>query len=113
MRQQEDDKSVSYCAVFVGPLASDDGDGGRIWVKMSWAAVEEQLAARPEFHSINDSESETCVTCSRRVTGDKRMEALGDVDIGAVTVELLKFPYSSKLFVPGDMVGDSMMLEPF
>ena len=99
--------------MFVEPLASDDGDGGRIWVKMPWAAVEEQLAARPEFRSINDSESETSVTCSRRVASDKRMEALGDVDIGAVTVELLQFHYSSKVFVPGDMVGDSMMLEPF
>ena len=69
MRQQEDDKSVSYRAVFVEPLASNDGDGGRTWVMMPWAAVEEQLAARPEFCSINDSESETSVTCSRRVTG--------------------------------------------
>ena len=36
------------------------------------------------------------------------MEALGDVDIGAVDVEPLQFHCSSNAVVPGDMVGDSM-----
>ena len=113
MRQQGGDKSVSHRTVFVGSLASDDGDGGHISGKIPRAAVEEQLAARPEFRNISCSESETSVTCSRRVTGGKRMETLGDMDIGSVTVELLQFHYSSKVVVPGDTVGDSMMLEPF
>ena len=86
MRQQGGDKSVSHRAVFVEPLSSDDGDEEHIWVKMPRAAVEEQLAAGPESCSIGDSESETSVTRSRRVTGGTRMEALGDVDIGAVDV---------------------------
>ena len=54
---------------------------------MPRAAVGEQLAAGPEYRSIDDSESETSVTCSRRVTGGKRVETLGDVDIRAVDVE--------------------------
>ena len=108
MRQQGGDKSVSHRAVFMEPLSSDDGDEGHIWVKMPRAAVEEQLAARPESCSIDDSEKETSMTRSRRVTGGKRMEALGDVDIGAVDVEPLQFHCSSNVDVPGDMVGDSM-----
>ena len=48
MRQQEGDKSVSHRAVFVEPLSPDGGDEGHIWVKMSRAPVEQQLAARPE-----------------------------------------------------------------
>ena len=72
------------------------------------AAVEEQLAARPESCSIDDSEKETSMTRSRRVTGGKRMEALGDVDIGAVDVEPLQFHCPPNVDVPGDMVGDSM-----
>ena len=36
------------------------------------------------------------------------MEALGDVDIGAVDVEPLQFHCASKVVVPGDTVGDSM-----
>ena len=55
-----------------------------------------------------DSESEASVTHSRRVTGGTRMEALGDVDIGAVDVGPLPFHCSSNVDVPGDMVGDSM-----
>ena len=108
MRQQGGDRSVSHRAVFVEPLSSDDGDEEHIWVKMPRAAVEEQLAAGPESCSIGDSESETSVTRSRRVTGGTRMEALGDVDIGAVDVEPLQFHCSSNVVVPGDMVGDSM-----
>ena len=50
-------------------------------MEMLRAAVEMQLAARSESRSFGDSESETSVTCSRRITGGKRMEALGDVDI--------------------------------
>ena len=94
--------------MFVEPLSSDDGDEEHIWVKMPRAAVEEQLAAGPESCSIGDSESETSVTRSRRVTGGMRMEALGDVDIGAVDVEPVQFHCSSNVVVPGDMVGDSM-----
>ena len=45
MRQQGGDKSVSHCAVFGNTLASND-NGGFIWVKVSRATVEEQLAAR-------------------------------------------------------------------
>ena len=91
------------------PLSSsDDGDEEHIWVKMPRAAIEEQLAAGPESCSIGDSESEASVTRSRRVTGDTRMEALGDVDIGAVDVEPLQFHCSSNVVVPGDMVGDSL-----
>ena len=48
------------------------------------------------------------MTRSPRVTGGTRMEALGDVDIGAVDVEPLQFHCSSNAVVPGDMVGDSM-----
>ena len=48
------------------------------------------------------------MTSSRRVTGGKRIEALGDVDIGAVDVEPLQFYCSSKVVVSGDMVSDSM-----
>ena len=77
-------------------------------MKIPRAAVEEQLAAGPESCSIGGSESETSVTHSRRVTGGTRMEALGDVDIGAVDVEPLQFHCSSKVVVPGDTVGDSM-----
>ena len=55
MRQQGGDKSVSHRTLFVEPLSSDDGDEGHIWVKMPWAAVEEQPAARPESCSIGDS----------------------------------------------------------
>ena len=73
------------------PLSSDDGDEGHVWAKIPRAAVEEHLAARPESCSIGVSESDTSVTRSRRVTGDTRMEALGDVDIGAVDVEPLQF----------------------
>ena len=36
------------------------------------------------------------------------MEALGDVDIGAVDPEQLQFHCSSNVVVPGDMVGDTM-----
>ena len=75
---------------------------------MPRAAVEEQLAARPRSCSIGDSESETSMTSSRRVTGGKRMEALGDVDIRAVGFEPLQFHCSSNVVVPGDMVGGSM-----
>ena len=90
-------------------LPSDDGDEQHtIWVKMPRAAVEKQLAAGPEFCSIGDSESETSVTRSRRVAGGTRMEALGDVDIGAVDVEPLQFHCSPNVVVPRDMVGDSM-----
>ena len=56
-------------------------------MKMPRAAVGEQLAAGPKSRSINNTEGETSVTCSRRVTGGKRTEALGDVDIRAVDVE--------------------------
>ena len=108
MRRQGGDKSVSHRAVFVEPISSDDGDGGHMWVKMPRAAVEEQLAARPKSRSIGDSESETSVTRSRRVTGGKRMEAPGDVNTGAVDVEPLQFHCSSNVVVSGDMVGDSM-----
>ena len=92
MRKQGSGKSVLNCAVFVEPLASDGGDGGDKWVKMPRA--------------VGDFESEASVTCSRRVTGGKCIEALGDVDIEAVDVELLQFHCSSKVVVPGDMVGD-------
>ena len=77
-------------------------------MKIPRPAVEEKLAARTESRSIGYSESETSVTCSRRVTGGKRMEALGGVDIGAVGVKPLQFHCSSKVVVPGNMVGDSM-----
>ena len=73
MQQQRGDTSVSHLAVFVEPLASDDSDRGYIWVKMPRAAVEEQVAARPESRIFGDSEGETAVTCSRRVTGGKRL----------------------------------------
>ena len=69
LRQQGGDRSVSHHAVFVEPLSSDNGDEEHIWVKLPRAAVEEQLAAGPESCSIGDSESETSVTCSRRITG--------------------------------------------
>ena len=108
LRQQGGDRSVSYRAVFVEPLSSDDGDDEHVWVKIPRAAVEEQLAAGPESCSIGGSESETSVTHFRRVTGGTRMEALGDVDIGAVDVEPLQFHCSSKVVGPGDTVGDSM-----
>ena len=108
MRQWGDDKSVSHRAVFVEPLVSDDDDGGHIWVKMPRAAVEEQLAARPETCSVSESENEASVTCSQHVTGGKRIEALGDVDIRAVDVEPLQSHCSSKVVVPREMVGDSM-----
>ena len=75
--------------MLVEPLASDDDGGGLTWVKMPWAAVEEQLAAGPESRSIGDIEGETSVTCSRRVTGCKHIEALGDVSTGVVDVEPL------------------------
>ena len=48
MRQQGGDKSVSHRAVFVEPLSSDDGDHEHIWVYLTRAAVEEQLAAGRE-----------------------------------------------------------------
>ena len=99
---------MSHRAVFVEPLSSDGGDDEHVWVKIPRAAVEEQLAAGPESCSVGGSESETSVTHSRRVTGGTRMEALGDVDIGAVDVEPLQFHSSSKVVVPGDTVGDSM-----
>ena len=108
IRQQGGDRSVSHRAAFVEPLSSDDGDEEHIWVKTPRAAIEEQLAARPESCRIGDSESEASVTRSRRVTGGTRMEALGDVDIGTVDVEPLQFHCSSNVVVPGDMVGDSM-----
>ena len=108
MRQQGGDRSVSHRAVFVEPLSSDDVDDEHVWVKIPRAAVEEHLAAGPESCSIDGSESETSVTRFRRVTGGTRMEALGDVDIGAVDVEPLQFHCSSNVVVPGDMVGDSM-----
>ena len=107
LRQQGGDRSVSPRAVFVEPLSSDDGDHEHVWVKIPRAAVEEQLAAGPESCSIGGSESETSVTHSRRVTGGTRMEALGDVDIGAVDVEPLQCHCSLKVVVPGDTVGDS------
>ena len=94
--------------MFVEPLASNGDDGRHIWVKMPRATVEEQLAARPESYSVNDSESEASVTYSRHVTGGKHIEALDDVDIGAVDVEPLQLHCSSKVVMPGDMVGDSM-----
>ena len=94
--------------MFVEPPSSNDGDDEHVWVKIPRAAVEEQLAAGPESCSIGGSESKTSVTHSRRVTGGTRMEALGDVDIGAVDVEPLQFHCSSKVVVPGDTVGDSM-----
>ena len=59
--------------MLVDPLASDDDDGGHTWVKIPRAAVGEQLATGPESRSINDTEGETSVTCSRRVTGGKRL----------------------------------------
>ena len=34
------------------PLSSDDGDDEHVWVKIPRAAVEEQLAARPEFAAL-------------------------------------------------------------
>ena len=108
MRQQEGDESVSHRVMFVEPLSSGVSDGVHIWVKMPRAAVEEQLGTIPESSSIGDSESETYVTRSRRVTGGKRMEALGDMDSGAVEVEPLQFQCSLKVVVPGDVVGDSM-----
>ena len=91
LRQQGGDRSVSHRAVFVEPLSSDDGDDEHVWVKIPRAVVEEQLAAGPESCSIGGSESTTTVTHSRRVTGGTRMEALGDVDIGAVDVEPFQF----------------------
>ena len=111
LRQQGGDRSVSHRAVFVEPLSSDDGDDEHVWVKIPRAAVEEQLAAGPESCSIGGSESETSVTHSRRVTGGTRMEALGDVDIGAVDIEPLQFHCSSKVTVPGDTVGDSTTVD--
>ena len=108
MRQHGGDRSVSHRAVFVEPLSSDDGDEEHIWVKMPRAAAGEQLAAGPESCSIGGSESETSVTRSRLVTGGTRMEALGDVDIGAVDVESLQFRCSSNVVVPGDIIDDSM-----
>ena len=107
LRQQGGDKSVSHRGVFVEPLSSDDEEE-HIWVKMTRAAVEEQLAAGPESYSIGDSESETSMFRYRRVSGGTHMEALGDVDIGAVDVEPLQFLCSSNAVVPGDMVGYSM-----
>ena len=77
---------------------------------MPRAAVEEQPATRPESRSIDNSGSETSVTRSRRITGGKRMEALGDADIGAVDVELFQFHCQSNVPVPGDMAGDSMTI---
>ena len=41
-------------------LASND-NGGFIWVKVSRATVEEQLAARPESCNVSDSKSEVYV----------------------------------------------------
>ena len=38
------------------------------------------------------------------------MEALGDVDIGAVDVKPLQLHCSSNVVVPGDMIGDSIMV---
>ena len=73
--------------MFVDPLASNNDDGGHIWVKMPRAAVEEQLFARPESCSVSDSGSEASVTHSRRVTGGKRIETLGDMGIWATDVE--------------------------
>ena len=96
--------------MFVEPIASDDGEG-HIWLKMSQATVEEQLAAGPESRSIGDSESEISVTYSRRVTGGKRIEALGDVNIWLVEVEPLQFHCSSKVVAPGEMVGGSMTVD--
>ena len=43
---------------------------------MPRVAVEEQLASAPESRSICDSESEISVTCSRCVTGCKRIEVV-------------------------------------
>ena len=110
MRQQGGDKSISHRAVFVEPLSSDGGDEGHIWVKILRAAVDEQLAGRQESRSIGDSERETSLTRSRRVTGGERMEASGGVDVGAVDVEPLQFHCSSSIVVPGDMVGESMTI---
>ena len=107
LRQQGGDRSVSHRAMFVEPLSSDDDNDEHVRVKIPRAAVEEQLDAGPESCSIGGSESETSVTHSRRVTGGTRMEALGDVDIGAVDVEPLQFHFSQKVVVPGDTVGDS------
>ena len=77
---------------------------------MPRAADNEQLAARPVSCSIGDHESETSVTCYRRVTGGKRTEAHGHVDVEAVDVEPLQFNRTSKIVVPRDMVGDSMTI---
>ena len=52
MRQQGGDRKVSHRAVFVERLSSDGGDEEHIWVKMPRAAIEEQLATRPESCSI-------------------------------------------------------------
>ena len=108
MRQLGGDRSVSRRAVFAELRSSDDDEEEHIWVKMPRAAIEEQLAAGPESCGIDGSESETSVTRSRCVTGGTRMEALGDVDIGAVDAEPLQFHCSSNVVVPGDIVGDSM-----
>ena len=78
MRQQGADKGVSHRAVLVEPLASDNGDRGHVWLNMPRAAVDEQLAARPESRSID--------------------------------VDPLQFHCSSKVVVPGDMIGDSTMV---
>ena len=107
MRQQGDDKSVSSRAVLMEPLASDDDHWGHI-EDAAGCAVEEQPAAGPESRNVDCSENETFVTCSRRVTDGKRINVLGDVDIGAVKVEPLQFHYSSNVVLPGDMVCDSM-----
>ena len=76
--------------MFVDLLASNDDDGGHICVKMPRAAVEEQLFDRPESCSVSDSESEASVTHSRRVTGGKRVETHGDMDLWAMDVEPLQ-----------------------
>ena len=97
--------------MFVNTLASND-NGGFIWVKVSRATVEEQLAARPESCNVNGSKSEVYVACSICVTGGKRIKVLGDVDIGAVDVEPIQFHCSSKVLIPRNIVGDSMTVGP-
>ena len=86
-------------------------DGDRIWVKMSRAASEKQLAAGPESRddtSDDATASEAYVTCSRRVTGAERVEARGYVDMIMVDVEPLQVHRSLGVVVPGGMMGDVM-----
>ena len=60
--------------------------GGINGYKIPRAGDDKKPAAGLKYRSIRDSESETYVACSRRVTGGKRIEALGDVGNGAVDI---------------------------